>query len=145
MDWRPRLDSPSSGRCFLTDALTQAALDAQAQAYAPYSEYRVGAAIETVDKRIFVGANVENASYGLTNCAERVALGSAIVAGARRFTRIVVVTESSPPAAPCGACRQALAEFGDELLVDSVGPGATRRWHLRELLPDAFAKEDLKR
>ncbi len=123
--------------------MTKAAKAAQTHAYAPYSDYRVGAALETDDKRVFLGANVENASYGLTNCAERVALGSAVVAGARRFTRIVVVTESSPPAAPCGACRQALAEFGDDLVVEAVGPDATRRWHLRELLPDAFAKKDL--
>ncbi len=145
MGSRPVLDGPFLERCSLADALTQAARDAQTQAYAPYSEYRVGAALEADDKRVFVGANVENVSYGLTNCAERVALGAAITAGARRFTRIVVVTESSPPAAPCGACRQALAEFGRSLVVEAVGPAGTRRWELRDLLPDAFSKKDLQR
>lgn len=105
----------------------------------------MGAALETDDHRVFVGANVENASYGLTNCAERVALGAAVAAGARRFTRIVIVSDSTPPAAPCGACRQALAEFGNGLLVEAVGPRSARSWRLAELLPDAFGKEDLSR
>jgi len=127
------------------DALTNMARAAQANAYAPYSKYAVGAALEADDGRVFVGANVESASLGLTVCAERVALGAAIATGARRFKRIVVVTESSPPAAPCGACRQMLVEFGCDTVVEAVGPGGSRRWLLSELLPNAFGREDLPR
>ncbi len=127
----------------MDDQLTATARAVQANAYAPYSRYPVGAALEADDGRVFTGANVENASYGLSNCAERAALFAAVAGGARRFKRIVVVTESSPPAAPCGACRQALAEFGDELIVDAVGPGGARRWRLSTLLPHAFGREDM--
>jgi cytidine deaminase len=123
------------------DALVTAARAAQAQAYAPYSNYRVGAAIETLDGRVYVGCNVENASYGLTNCAERVAVGAAVTGGARRFRRLVVVTDSDPPASPCGACRQVLAEFGPDLVVESIGPLGTRRWVLGELLPASFGSD----
>lgn len=121
-----------------TDALTAAARAAQARAHAPYSHYQVGAALEASDGRVFSGANVESASFGVTICAERVALGAAVTQGARKFQRIVVVTDSEPPAAPCGACRQALAEFGLDLAVESVGPRSSRRWTLGDLLPDAF-------
>lgn len=129
----------------MADPVIEAARAARDNAYAPYSGYRVGAALEADDGRIFVGANVENASFGLTNCAERVALGAAIAAGARRFRRLVVVTDSVPPASPCGACRQALAEFGRGLLVEAVGRRAARRWTLDELLPDGFDGRDLPR
>ena len=125
------------------DELTKQAQAAQHEAHAPYSGFRVGAALEADDGRVFVGANVENASYGLANCAERVALGAAIVHGARVFRRIVVVSDSNPPASPCGACRQALAEFGLELEVLAVGPHGSRQWRLADLLPDAFGPGDL--
>lgn len=128
----------------MEDDLIRTARAAQANAYAPYSGYTVGAALETVDGRVFAGANVENASLGLTNCAERVALGAAITAGARGFKRIVVVTHSSPPAAPCGACRQALAEFGHDMVVEAVGPDGSCCWRLGQLLPDAFGGEYLE-
>ncbi len=128
----------------MEDDLIRTARAAQANAYAPYSGYTVGAALETVDGRVFAGANVENASLGLTNCAERVALGAAITAGARGFKRIVVVTHSSPPAAPCGACRQALAEFGHDMVVEAIGPDGSCRWQLAQLLPDAFGGEYLE-
>lgn len=114
-------------------------------AYAPYSEFRVGAALEAADGRVFVGCNVESASYGLTICAERMALGAAVAAGARKFTRVAVATEVEPPAAPCGACRQLLAEFGVDLDVIAAGPSSVRRWTLQQLLPDAFTREALDR
>ena len=125
------------------DALVDAARAVQLKAYAPYSRFYVGAAIEAEDGRVFTGCNVENASYGVTNCAERVALGTAVSAGARKFRRIVVATDAEPPSAPCGACRQAMAEFGSELLVESVSPKGSRKWSLAELLPSSFGPGDL--
>jgi cytidine deaminase len=125
------------------DAVVAAARAAQARAYAPYSKYHVGAALEAEDGRVFAGCNVENASYGLTICAERVAAGAAVAAGATRFRRVVIVTDSDPPGSPCGACRQFLAEFGTDIEVEAVGPRATRRWRLGDLLPASFDKEAL--
>ena len=126
-------------------ALVAAARGAQANAYVPYSRFHVGAAIETGDGRVFAGCNVESASYGLTICAERMALGAAIAAGARTLRRVVVTTDVDPPAAPCGACRQLLAEFGLETEVVAVGPAGERRWTLRDLLPDAFTRGSFER
>ena len=126
------------------DPLVAAARAVKALAYAPYSNFHVGAAIETADGRIFTGCNVENASYGLTICAERVATGAAVAAGATKFVRIVVATDVDPPSPPCGACRQVLYEFGPEAAVESVGPNWNRQWRLAELLPAAFDK-DFKR
>lgn len=125
----------------MADRLIEAARAAQQHAHCPYSHYRVGAALETTDGAVFVGSNVENASFGLTICAERSAVFTAVSAGARSFRRIVVATDSEPPGPPCGACRQVLAEFGSELEVESVGPTQSRRWTIRELLPDAFTGE----
>jgi cytidine deaminase len=127
----------------LTDSLVAAAQAAQRRAYAPYSNFHVGAALESPDGAVFVGCNVENASYGLTICAERAALFAAVSAGVRRFRRAVVVSDSDPPAAPCGACRQVLAEFGGDLRIEAVGPSRTMSWTLSELLPAAFSKEQL--
>ena len=127
----------------MTDPLVTAARAAQQQAYAPYSRFHVGAALESEDGRVFVGCNVENASYGLTICAERAAVCAAVSAGARRFRRVVVVSDSEPPAAPCGACRQVLAEFGPDLRIDGVGPKGTSSWTIGGLLPAAFSKEQL--
>lgn len=128
----------------MTDLIGRAR-EAMRNAWAPYSEFRVGAAIEAADGRVFVGCNVESASYGLTICAERMALGAAVAAGARSLRRVVVTTEVEPPAAPCGACRQLLAEFGLNLEVIAAGPTSERRWTLAALLPDAFTKESLDR
>lgn len=121
------------------DELVAAARDAMASAYAPYSRFRVGAALEAADGRRFEGCNVENASFPVTICAERVALGAAVRAGARRFRRIAIVVSGERPASPCGMCRQALAEFGLELEVVSVAASGERiRWGLAELLPATF-------
>ncbi len=129
----------------VVQSLKSAAKAASKNAYAPHSGFPVGAAILSADGHIFSGCNVENASYGLTNCAERVALGCAVAAGARRFERLVVATDASPPSAPCGACRQVLAELAADLVVEAVGPDGSRRWRLTELLPDRFGPEDLAR
>ena len=123
--------------------LIRRAREVMRHAHAPYSKFHVGAALEAADGRIFVGTNVESASYGLTICAERMALGAAVAAGARKFTRIAVTTAVDPPAAPCGACRQLLAEFGLDLEVISAGPKSERHWTLGELLPAAFTRESL--
>jgi cytidine deaminase len=121
-----------------------AARSAQARAYAPYSKFRVGAALEGADGTVFSGCNVENASYGLTICAERAAVCAAVSAGVTRFRRAVVVSDVDPPAAPCGACRQVLAEFGLDLPIDGVGSKSTVRWRLSDLLPAAFGPEQLR-
>ena len=128
----------------MTDALIFAARSAQARAYAPYSNFRVGAALESADGAVYVGCNIENASYGLTICAERAAICAAVSAGATRFRRAVVVSDVDPPAAPCGACRQVLAEFGLDLPIDGVGSKRTVSWRLAELLPVAFGPEQLR-
>ena len=122
----------------MSDSLVAAARQAQQQAYAPYSHYPVGAAVETADGTVYTGCNIENASYGLAICAERVALGAAITAGARQFRRIAVVSSSEPPASPCGACRQVLAELAPDAEVIAAGPRSVMRWTVAELLPVAF-------
>ena len=123
--------------------LVRRAREVMQNAYAPYSHFRVGAAIEADDGSIHVGCNVENASYGLTICAERMAVGAAVAAGRQRLARLAVATAVEPPATPCGACRQLLAEFGLDLEIVTVGPTSERHWTLRDLLPEAFTRESL--
>jgi cytidine deaminase len=121
-------------------ALVAAAAAAREQAYAPYSEFRVGCALLGADGTVFVGANVENAAYGSTICAERVALPAAVVAGTRSFVALAVVGDGNGPCTPCGACRQVLFEFAPDLVVLAGGAdGTLQRYVLgRDLLPDGF-------
>ncbi len=119
--------------------LIDAALAARQHAYAPYSKFLVGAAVLADDGSITAGTNVENASYGLTICAERVAVTAAVSAGARKLLAVAVATSGA--ASPCGACRQVLAEFGgsmDVILVDADDHDAFRTTTLDQLLPEQF-------
>ncbi|MBV8600669.1 MAG: cytidine deaminase [Candidatus Eremiobacteraeota bacterium] len=121
--------------------LLAAARDARDRAYAPYSGFRVGAALATDDGEIVTGANVENASYPLAMCAERSALFAAVSRGARKFVALGLVGPPGVEIAPCGACRQSLAEFGSELIVVREGREDVT---LGALLPDPFGSEMLR-
>jgi cytidine deaminase len=124
--------------------LLRAAQDALRQAYSPYSKLRVGAALRARDGRVFTGCNVENASFGLTSCAERTALVKAISEGAREFDVIAITTDGERTLMPCGACRQMLSEFAPSLRILVAGPAGTRRESsLEALLPDAFGPSDM--
>jgi cytidine deaminase len=126
-------------------SLLEQARSVQQRAYAPYSEFRVGAALLGVDGKIYAGCNVENASYRVTTCAEQGAIATAVAAGARRFTHLALVTDSEYAESPCGACRQVLSEFAPELEILSVGTsGEEKRWKLNELLPMAFTPKSLQ-
>lgn len=122
------------------EPLVAAALAVRRHAYAPFSRFPVGAALALASGGIASGCNVENRSYGLTVCAERNALAAAVALGERRFTALVVATASSPPAPPCGPCREALAEFCDDLPILLVNDAGERRLtSLAALFPDRFA------
>lgn len=125
--------------------LLDAARAARAHAYAPYSGFPVGAALLAQDGRVFTGCNVENASFGLTHCAERVAVGKAVSEGVREYRAIAVAGPADDaPCAPCGACRQVLFEFGgDWSLVTPDGAGGARVVSVASLLPGAFGPADL--
>jgi cytidine deaminase len=120
------------------------AIGARQLAYAPYSGFLVGAAVESENGRIFTGVNVENASYGLTVCAERNAIFSAVSAGESRFRRLAVAADTNRPTAPCGACRQVMREFDIPLITMGNMQGDVRTISLQDLLPDSFGPEDLK-
>lgn len=123
--------------------LIEAAIAARKMAVAPYSGFAVGAALMTRTGRIIVGANVESASFGLTCCAERVALFKALTEGEHKFSAVAVVAGCDGGAVPCGACRQLLAEYAPQAVVfvaDSRHPKAVRRFTVNDLLPEAFLK-----
>ena len=120
------------------ESLVHAANEARRNAHAPYSNFPVGAAIECSDGTVFTGCNVENLSFGLTMCAERVAVGAAVAAGHRDFRCVAVVAETNVPISPCGACRQVLAEFHPSLpIISSTLDGNTEEFVLDQLLPRA--------
>lgn len=126
------------------EALVAAAGEARERAYAPYSGFQVGAALLSDDGSRFTGANVENASYGLSMCAERTAVFHAVAEGVRRLRALAVVASNEEPTWPCGACRQVLYEFGPDLVVISEGKGGRREERsLADLLPEAFGPSDL--
>jgi len=127
----------------MIERLLREATVARANAHAPYSDFAVGAAVLDSGGRIHSGCNVENASFGLGVCAERHAVAAAIAAGARIIEALVVVTATSPPATPCGACRQVMAEFGDFPVIIANLEGQRRATSVAELLPDAFGPETL--
>ena len=123
----------------MADALTDAALAVRGNAFAPFSKFQVGAAIEDCDGRIHTGCNIENATYGLTICAERVAVFKAISEGVRAFRRIAVAADTDVLTPPCGACRQILWEFCGDLEIVLVNPrGKTESYQLKELFPKPF-------
>jgi cytidine deaminase len=129
----------------MPDELIERAVAARENAVAPYSQFRVGVAIESADGRIFTGCNIENATYGLSVCAERVALWKALSEGARQFKRLAMVTAAASPTSPCGACRQLLWEYcGDLPIAVQTLSGDCRQFQLAELLPDPFDSKNLQ-
>ena len=125
-------------------SLRRAAEGARDNAYAPYSGFRVGAALETADGTVVTGCNVENASYGLTICAERSAIVAAVSAGHRNFRRLVLVSDANEPIAPCGACRQVLLEFAPSMIIESHAGDRTVTWTVTQLIPAGFSGDVLQ-
>lgn len=123
--------------------LMKMAIEARQNAYAPYSHFAVGAALLAESGRVYTGCNIENASYGLTCCAERNAIFAAVGAGERRFKMLAVAADSPEPVAPCGACRQVIAEFGIPLVVMGNLKETTKTMTAEELLPYGFGQESM--
>ena len=127
----------------VVDGLVAAAREAKERAYAPYSDFHVGAAL-LAGGNVYLGANIENASYPLSVCAERNAVAAAVIAGDRSLEVIAVVADEEEPTPPCGGCRQVLNEFGPDMLVVCEGVSGKRaEWRLTELLPQAFGPSNL--
>lgn len=125
------------------DALKRSAMEARGKAYAPYSGFSVGAAIRTGSGEVFIGCNVENASYGATICAERAALAAAVAAGERELVALAIASDAHAPIPPCGICRQCLGELGTNLPIRSYAGDAELEYQLSALLPDPFGREQL--
>lgn len=146
------MNSPAPGagvrgdEAALEAGLIEAARSAREKAYAPYSGFKVGAALLCDNGRIFTGCNVENAAYSASICAERVAIGKAVSEGCSKFRAIAIVSESDEPCPPCGFCRQVMAEFNPDLSIIMVnGNGQVIRSTAKELLPLAFTERQLSR
>jgi cytidine deaminase len=128
-----------------SERLKDAAFAAMENAYAPYSRFRVGAAVQATSGEVIAGCNVENAAYGEALCAERVAIAAAVAQGLTSFEEIAIASESDEPSPPCGSCRQTMSEFAPDLLVSSYARnGKQATWRLSELLPEAFALNHLR-
>jgi len=124
--------------------LIKEAEKARKRAYTPYSKFQVGAAVLCADGKIFTGCNIENASFGLTVCAERVAIFKAISEGSTKFEAIAVIGDTDKPCSTCGACRQVISEFGEDIpLIMANLKGDVKIKKIKELLPEAFGKNDL--
>ena len=127
------------------DRLINKAKEAREQAYAPYSNFMVGAVVVGESGKIYTGCNIENSSFGLTICAERVALFKALSEGERKVQMLVLVTDTKTPVQPCGACRQVLSEFNPEMLIVSNNlKGQREEKKLSDIFPEAFGKQSLK-
>lgn len=128
-----------SSRAIVNDPLLAAALAVREHAFAPFSKFKVGAAVQGIDGRIHTGCNVENATYGLTVCAERVAVFKGVSEGARRFKRVAVAADTEKLTPPCGACRQILWEFCGDIEIVLVNPrGKIESYRLKDLFPKPF-------
>lgn len=140
------MKATTSKRCAMASSkeLLDAAHKARELAYAPYSNFTVGAALETSDGQIIIGCNVENASYGVGTCAERTAVARAVAQGHRSFRAIAVAGPEGTPVVPCGACRQFIAEFDPALPVIYSAPGGYVETTMAQLLPNSFGPHSLK-
>lgn len=128
----------------IVDKLREEAMNASKQAYAPYSQFSVGAAVIDREGNIYSGSNIENASYGLAICAERNAIFNAVTKGVRNISAMVIYTPTQIPTAPCGACRQVLREFSkDAIIVSFCDTNQTIETSIKELLPNSFGPENL--
>ncbi|MFI5358591.1 MAG: cytidine deaminase [Halanaerobiales bacterium] len=121
------------------------AIEARKNSYSPYSNFPIGAALLCKNGEIYTGTNVENASYGLTNCAERTAIFKAVSEGVREFDTMVVVADTERPIPPCGACRQVILEFGEDIQVILANlKGDYQQYQIKDLLPGAFNRKDME-